>query len=150
MMKAWKKTVRFALMLSVAALVYGQKTKRAPVDNSLAAKTSRFAPTVLTANTSRLSPNDRKALLKIVAAAKYYDPLFLRQIWRGNEALLQKLRADKTRLERQLGSSNSLATLAREARALGYVRPHEHLFVVRGIDQWRKLERASMMAHRGR
>jgi hypothetical protein len=44
----------------------------------------------------------------------------------------------------------SLATLSREARALGYVRPGEHLFIVRGINDWRKRERASMMAHRGR
>src|SRR2546430_7832639 len=47
-------------------------------------------------------------------------------------------------LERRLGSSTSLTTLGREARALGYVRPGEHLFIVRGIDQWRKRERASM------
>jgi len=98
MMKAWKKTVCLALMLSMAALAYGQKIKRAPIDNSLAAKIRRFAPTILTANTTRLSPGDRQALLKIVAAAKYYDPLFLRQIWSGNEALLQKLRADKSPL----------------------------------------------------
>src|SRR5882672_8654822 len=98
MMKAWKKTVCLALMLSMAALAYGQKIKRAPADNSLAAKIRRFAPTILTANTTRLSPGDRQALLKIVAAAKYYDPLFLRQIWSGNEALLQKLRADKSPL----------------------------------------------------
>jgi hypothetical protein len=44
----------------------------------------------------------------------------------------------------------SLATLSHEARALGYVRPGEHLYIVRGIDQWRKRQRASMMAHRGR
>ena len=31
-------------------------------------------------------------------------------------------------------SSTSLATLAREARALGYVRPGEHLFIVKGIN----------------
>jgi len=99
-MKVWKKIVCFALLLSMAALLYGQKTKRAPADNSLAARIRRFAPTVMAANTTRLSPNDRKALLKIVAAAKYYDPLFLRQIWRGNEALLQKLRADKSPLGR--------------------------------------------------
>jgi len=30
------------------------------------------------------------------------------------------------------------------------VRPGEHLFIVKGIDQWRKRERASMMAPRGR
>src|SRR6267378_1421756 len=100
MMKAWKKTVCLALILSMAALAYGQKIKRAPADNSLAAKIRRFAPTILTANTTRLSPGDRQALLKIVAAAKYYDPIFLRQIWSGNEALLQKLRADKSPLGR--------------------------------------------------
>src|SRR6267143_414251 len=88
------------LMLSMTALPYGQKIQRAPADNSLAAKIRRFAPTILTANTTRLSPGDRQALLKIVAAAKYYDPLFLRQIWSGNEALLQKLRADKSPLGR--------------------------------------------------
>ena len=63
---------------------------------------------------------------------------------------MHKLQTDKARLERRLGSSTSLATLGREARALGYVRPGEHLFIVRGIEQWRKRERASMMAHRGR
>jgi len=99
-MNVWKKIVCFAMLLSMAALVCGQKTKRAPADNSLAARIRRFAPTVMAANTTRLSPNDRKALLKIVAAAKYYDPLFLRQIWSGNEALLQKLRADKSPLGR--------------------------------------------------
>jgi hypothetical protein len=99
-MKVWKQIVCLALTLNMTALLYGQKTKRAPVDSSLPARIRRFAPTIMTANTARLSPNDRKALLKIVAAAKYYDPLFLRQIWSGNEALLQKLRADKSPLGR--------------------------------------------------
>src|SRR5262249_16128336 len=58
-------------------------------------KIGRFAPTVLTANTARLTPNDRRALSKIIAAAKLYDPLYLRQIWNRNEALLKRLQADK-------------------------------------------------------
>jgi len=99
-MKVWKKIVCFALMLNMSALVYPQRTQRASIDNPLAAKIRRFAPTILTANTARLSPNDRKALMKIVAAAKLYDRLYLRQIWSGNEALLQKLQADKTPLGR--------------------------------------------------
>jgi hypothetical protein len=66
------------------------------------------------------------------------------------EAVVHKLQAERARLERRLGSSTSLGTLAREARALGYVRPGEHLFIVRGIDKWRKAQRASMMAHGGR
>ncbi|MDQ2855187.1 MAG: hypothetical protein M3R68_02570, partial [Acidobacteriota bacterium] len=66
--------------------------QKAPPDViALDAKIRRFAPTVLTADTSRLSPNDRKALQKIIAAAKYLDPLYRRQVWSGNEALLKKL-----------------------------------------------------------
>ena len=60
----------------------------------------RFAPTIMTANTARLSPKDRKALQKIIAVAKLYDALYLRQIWSGNDALLKKLEADKTPLGR--------------------------------------------------
>jgi hypothetical protein len=35
----------------------------------------------------------RQALTKIIAAAKLLDPLFLRQVWSGNDALKQKLEA---------------------------------------------------------
>ena len=62
-------------------------------------------------------------------------------------AAVQKLQQEKTRLEHQLGASTSLATLAREARTLGYVRPGEHLFIVKGIRQWRQLERRSLSPH---
>jgi hypothetical protein len=55
----------------------------------------------LTADTSKLSAGDRQALAKIIAAAKYMDPLFLRQVWSGNEALRQKLEADKSVAGRQ-------------------------------------------------
>jgi len=68
---------------------------KAPVD-SLAAKIRRFAPTDLSADTSLLSENDRKALDKLVEAAKLLDPLFLRQVWSGNEALHKKLQADSS------------------------------------------------------
>lgn len=70
-------------------------------DSELTAKIRRFAPTVLTADTSRLSPNDRKALHKIIAAAKLIDPLYLRQVWSGNEALRQKLGEDPSALGRE-------------------------------------------------
>lgn len=99
-MKTWKKIACLILTLCMTALVYPQKTQRASADNPLAAKIRRFAPTILTANTARLSPDDRKALIKIVAAAKLYDRLYLRQIWSGNEALWQKLQADQTPLGR--------------------------------------------------
>ncbi len=70
-------------------------------DPELTKKTRRFSPTILTANTARLSPGDRKALQKIIEAAKLLDPLFLRQVWSGNDALKQKLEADKSAVGRQ-------------------------------------------------
>lgn len=70
---------------------------RKPADDpELAKKIARFSPTVLTANTSRLTAGDRKALQKIIEAAKLLNPLFLRQVWAGNEALKAKLEADKS------------------------------------------------------
>ena len=87
-------------------------------------------------------------------ALLYYRPLKAYIDARGElaqkRAAVQQLQLEKRRLEHRLGSSTSLDTLAREARALGYVRPGEHLFIVKGINEWRKRERASMMAHRGR
>src|SRR6185369_10390004 len=65
-------------------------------DADLARKIARFAPTTLTADVSKLTPKDRQALDKIIEAAKLLDPLFLRQVWTGNDALEKKLRADKS------------------------------------------------------
>src|ERR1041384_694459 len=96
----FSKTLCLILTLNMATLVCGQNVRRQGPDNSLAAKIRRFAPTVMTANTKRLSPNDRKALQKIIVAAKLYDALYLRQIWSGNESLWKKLEADKTPLGR--------------------------------------------------
>src|ERR1043166_3711977 len=70
-------------------------------DSDLARKIARFAPTTLTADTSKLSPNDKQALGKIIAAAKLLDPLFLRQVWSGNDALEKKLLADKSPIGRE-------------------------------------------------
>jgi len=75
--------------------------KKAAGDPELAKKISRFAPTTLTANTARLSLGDRKALKKIIEAARLLDPLFLRQVWSGNDELHKKLEADKSALGRQ-------------------------------------------------
>ncbi|HXI62194.1 MAG TPA: hypothetical protein VNF70_05765, partial [Pyrinomonadaceae bacterium] len=102
-MKVPKNNVCFAvalvvMTLTMTTLTYGQKPQ--PTNNSLAEKIRRFAPTEMTANTSRLAPNDRKALMKIIAAARLLDPLYLRQIWSGNEPLLKRLQADKSPIGR--------------------------------------------------
>ena len=66
----------------------------------LNAKVRRFAPTVVTADASKLSPGDRRALQKIIEAARLFDPLFLRQVWSGNAALKRRLEADRSPLGR--------------------------------------------------
>lgn len=89
-----------AAVLAVAfnALMTGcvEDKREAPsvIESPLAAKIKRFAPTELTADTSHLSEGDRNALGKIIAASRLMDPLFLRQVWSGNEALRKKLEAD--------------------------------------------------------
>jgi hypothetical protein len=89
------------MLLANISGVQRRGSKKVAGDPELAKKIRRFAPTVLTDNTSRLSANDRKALDKIIEAAKLLDPLFLRQVWSGNEALKQKLEADKSVVGRQ-------------------------------------------------
>ena len=66
----------------------------------LAAMTRRFAPTRVGAITSHLPESERRALAKVVAAASLLDDLFLHQVWEGNPALLERLRADESALGR--------------------------------------------------
>ncbi|MBA4313530.1 MAG: hypothetical protein C0417_12975 [Chlorobiaceae bacterium] len=63
---------------------------------TLKEKIKRFAPTEIKGNISKLSKGDRKALAKLIDAAKIMDSLYLRQVWSGNTDLLHKLRADKS------------------------------------------------------
>jgi hypothetical protein len=99
-MNAWMKVCSLVLIFSFAAAALNgspvNKEKQVKPDKSLAAKIRRFAPTIITADTSRLSAGDRRALMKIIEAARLLDPLFLRQVWSGNEALQKKLERDKT------------------------------------------------------
>jgi hypothetical protein len=85
-----------ALLLTSISSIGKPDSKKWAGDPELEKMTRRFAPTTLTANTARLSAGDRKALAKIIEAAKLLDPLFLRQVWSGNDALHQKLEADQS------------------------------------------------------
>jgi cell division protein FtsB len=51
---------------------------------------------------------------------------------------VRSLRAQKQRLERRLEDGDTPAALMREARRLGYVKPGERLFIVKGINSWRR------------
>lgn len=102
-MSSGKSVASFLLIVSLCvSSLSNQKPRRKPAgDPELAKKIARFSPTVLTADVSQLSAGDRQALTKIIAAAKLLDPLFLRQVWNGNDALKKKLEADKTVAGRQ-------------------------------------------------
>jgi cell division protein FtsB len=52
------------------------------------------------------------------------------------KAEVQALTREKTQLAERLASSGTGESLLEEARRLGYVRPGEHLFVVRGVKAW--------------
>lgn len=66
----------------------------------LARKAARFAPTEIAADLSRLSENDRTALMHLIRAAEVMDALFLEQVWAGNEATLFDLVRDQSELGR--------------------------------------------------
>jgi len=52
---------------------------------------TRFAPVEIGADISALPQSERLALVHLVDAARYMDALFLRQVWAGNETMLQRL-----------------------------------------------------------
>jgi cell division protein FtsB len=51
---------------------------------------------------------------------------------------VRQLRAQKARLERRLADMDTPQAVTREARRLGYVKPGERLFIVKGIGSWRR------------
>jgi len=55
---------------------------------------------------------------------------------------VESLRLVKAELELRLVNSTSVGSIEREARRIGYVRPGERLFVVKGIPAWRKARTA--------
>jgi len=79
-------------------------------------------------------------------AVLYYRPLAsyveTRSTLNARQAEVRELRTERTRLQARLADSATLAALTREARRNGLVRPGEQLFVVRGIAEWRRAQRA--------
>jgi len=75
---------------------------------------TRFAPAEIRADLTALPANERRALGKLVDAARLMDSLFLRQVWAGNDAMLQELSHDA--LGRSRGSSAAPAAEAAVAR----------------------------------
>ncbi|GIU94313.1 MAG: hypothetical protein KatS3mg012_0770 [Gaiellaceae bacterium] len=81
-------------------------------------------------------------LVVCVVATLYYRPLAsyleTRRELAARQAEVAALEATRDALERRLAFSTSLEAAQREARRMGWVRPNERLFVVKGIPAWRK------------
>jgi cell division protein FtsB len=81
-------------------------------------------------------------LLVILIAYAYYHPLRswieTRHELSSRKAEVSQLAAQKRALLERVHASATTDSLAREARRLGYIRPGEHLFIVKGIQAWRR------------
>jgi len=85
---------KFALCIPMLALTAAE----IPDLKQLQKMTARFAPTELRVDVSILSPGDRQALVKLIAASRMLDDIFLNQLWSGNQAMYAKLKRDSTPL----------------------------------------------------
>jgi len=78
----------------------------------------------------------------VLLALLYYRPvhayIHTHRTLDARAAEVRALTARKHRLEERLSEIRSGATLVRGARRLGLVKPGEHLFIVRGIPEWRR------------
>jgi hypothetical protein len=84
--------------------------------------------------------------LLLLVGLLYYRPLtsyFHTRAEVGKRAAeVQRLRAEHDALQAGFGHASQTLALAREARQISLVRPGEHLYVVSGVERWRR-------AHRG-
>ena len=93
------------------------------------------------------------ALLAIVLVGfLYYKPL---KSYFGKRADLAQRRAEvdalrvqKAALERRVRLVGSGPELIRQARQLGFVKPGERLFIVKGVAAWKRAQRLAQKAKR--
>lgn len=94
-------------------------------------------------------PRKRTPVLRWIAVATlavvallYYRPLKsyveTRASLQERQAEVRELRAKRDELARRVEDSDTPEALARRARKLGLVRPGEQLFIIKGIDEWRR------------
>ena len=86
-----KCALAFVAVSGVIAMAQGGTVSEA---TRLQQMTARFAPTDIKVDLTKIAPNDRKVLAKLVEASKIMDALFLRQVWVGNEAMMIDLARD--------------------------------------------------------
>ena len=72
--------------------------------------TAQYAPADIGADLTALPKNERDALARLIDASRIMDALFLRQVWAGNDAMLQDLAA---RAAKPVGPRASRSAAAR-------------------------------------
>jgi cell division protein FtsB len=84
----------------------------------------------------------------------YYQPVSsyfeTRSSLEQRAAEVQQLREERGRLQARLADSTTVAALSREARRMSLVRPGERLFIVKGVQQWRRAHSGQAGATIGR
>ena len=80
--------------------------------------------------------------VSLTVAFLYYQPLSTyfetRSALNQRAAEVTQLRQQRDRLQARLADSSTVAALAREARRMRLVRPGERIFIVKGVEEWRK------------
>ena len=90
--------VSLVFLLGTTILSAQEMATKVPDLAQLQKMTARFAPTELKVDISALSEGDRKALAKLIEAARLIDPIFMQQYWSGDLALYAKLQKDTSPL----------------------------------------------------
>ena len=90
-----------------------QTAEAIPSATEVATMAARFAPADIRADVSSLPENERRALAKLVDAARLMDSLFLRQVWAGNDAMLHELSHEAVRRSRTTAAAQADPTHAR-------------------------------------
>ena len=90
----------------------------------------------------RLRPTRLLALGGLVlVGVLYWKPLLTyqhtRAVLRHREAEVGRLEAQQRQLKSRIATVGTGEELVREARRMGFVKPGEQLFIVRGIGLWR-------------
>ena len=105
--------VAAALAAAHGASLVQHSSPSYPTPTELREMTARFAPVEIGANVTALPENERRALAKLVEAARIMDALFLRQVWAGNDAMHQDL-------ARRVASGGSAGAAGDDAARLHY------------------------------
>jgi hypothetical protein len=87
---------RFLTALLVGSTAFAHASS--PDAAELRRMAARFAPTDYRVDLSSLSTGDRRALAKLIQAARVVDELYLEQKWSGNRAKWEELQRDRTEL----------------------------------------------------